>query len=56
MFFETLKNIDFAESVDDSTPYTYSSNIEEVLENLQGSLEQLFQWFSANHLVANAGK
>ena len=29
---------------------------EEVLENLQGGLEQLFQWFSANHLVANAGK
>ena len=29
---------------------------EEVLENLQGGLEQLCQWFSANHLVANAGK
>ena len=38
------------------TPYTCSSNIEEVLENLQGVLQQLFQWFSANHLVGNAGK
>ena len=28
-------------------------NIEEVLQNPQGALEQLFQWFSANHLVAN---
>ena len=27
-----------------------------MLENLQGALEQLFQWFSANHLVENAGK
>ena len=27
-----------------------------MLENLQGTLEQLFQWFSANHLIANAGK
>ena len=27
-----------------------------MLENLQGALEKLFQWFSANHLVANAGK
>ena len=33
-----------------------TTNIEEVLENLQGALEQLFQCFSANHLVANAGK
>ena len=56
MFFETPKNIDFAGYADDNTPYTYSSNIEEVLEDLQGALEQLFQWLSANHLVANAGK
>ena len=56
MFFETPKNIDFAGYADDNTPYTCSSNIDEVLENLQGALEQLLQWFSANHLVANAGK
>ena len=56
MFFETPKNIDFAGYADDNTPYTCSSNIEEVLENLQGALEQLFQWFSANYLVANTGK
>ena len=56
MFFKTSKNIDFAGYADNNTPYTYSSNIEEVLENLPGALDQLFQWFSANHLVANAGK
>ena len=56
MFFETPKTIDFAKYADDNTPYTCSSNIEEVLENLQGVLEQLFQWLCANHLVANAGK
>ena len=39
MFFETQKNIDFTGYADDSTPYTYSSNKEEVLENLQGTLE-----------------
>ena len=55
MFFETPKNIDFAGYADENTPYTFSSNIE-VLEDLQGVLEPLFQWFSANHLVANAGK
>ena len=56
MFFEMLKNIDFAGYADDNTPYTYSSDIEDELENLQGALEQLFHGFSANHLVANAGK
>ena len=56
MFFETPKNVDFDGYVDDNIPYTCSWNIEEVLENLQGTLEQLFQWFSAKHLVANAGK
>ena len=53
MFFKTPKNIDFAGYADDNTPYTCSSNVE-VLENLQGGLEELFQWFSANHLVENA--
>ena len=56
MLFETPKNIDFAGNADDNTPYTCSSNIEEALESLQGALEQLFQWFSANHLMANAGR
>ena len=56
MFLETPKNIDFAGYTDDNTPYTCSSNIEEVLEILQGALDHLFQWFSANHLVTNARK
>ena len=43
MFFETPKNIDFAGYADNNTPYTYPSNIEEMLENLQGALEQLFK-------------
>ena len=56
MFFETPENIDFAGYADDNTPYTYSSKIEHVLTNLQSASEKLFSWFSANHLVANAGK
>ena len=54
MFFETPKDIDCAGYADDDASYTCSSNIEEVLEELQRALDQLFQWFSANHLVANA--
>ena len=34
----------------------YSSKIEQVLTNLPSVSEKLFSWFSANHLVANAGK
>ena len=56
MFFKTPENIDFTGYADDNTPYTYSSKIEHVLSNLQGASEKLFSWFSANHLVANAGK
>ena len=56
MFFEIPENIDFTGYADDNTPYTYSSKIEHVLSNLQGTSEKLCSWFSANHLVANAGK
>ena len=56
MFFETPENIDFAGYADDNTPYVYSSKIEHVLTNLQSASEKLFSWFSANHLVVNAGE
>ena len=39
-----------------TTPYTYSSYIKNVLDNLQGALEKMLYWFSTNNLVANAGK
>ena len=42
-------NIDFFDYVDENTLYLYSSNIEYVLDNLQGSLEKMFHWFSTNH-------
>ena len=54
MFFEPPSNIDFAGYVYDKTPFTYFSNIEKVLDNLQGALGKTFHLFSTNHLVANA--
>ena len=45
MFFETPVNIDFAGHADDNTSYTYSSNIKNVLDNLQGALEKCFIGF-----------
>ena len=43
MSFETPANIDFAGYANDNTPYTYSSNIKNVLDNLQEALEKMFQ-------------
>ena len=56
MFFETPANIDFAGYIDDNTPYTYSSNIENVLDNPQGASEKMIHWFSINHLIKKSGK
>ena len=55
-FFKTLENISFTGYAGDNTPNTYSSKIEHVLIKLQCASEELFRWFSANHLEANAGK
>ena len=44
-FSETPAIIDFAGYADDSTPYTYSSSIKNVLDNLQGALEKCFIGF-----------
>ena len=49
MFFETPENTDFSGYADDNTPYTYSSEIEHVIVNLQVASEKLFRWFSVNH-------
>ena len=56
MFLETPENADFAGYANNDTLYTYSSKTEHVLTNLQDASENLFHWFSKNHLVANAGK
>ena len=45
MFFETPTNNDFAGYADGNTPYTYSSNIKNVLDNLQRALEKCFIGF-----------
>ena len=56
MFLGTPENIDFSGSADGNTPYTYSSKLQDVLINFQGASKKLLSWFSANQLVANAGK
>ena len=44
MLFETPANIDFAGYADDDTPYTYSSNIENALNNVLDNCFQQMTW------------
>ena len=45
LFHIILFNVDFAGYAYDNTPYTYSSNIENTLDNLQEVLEKCFTGF-----------
>ena len=56
MFYKIPENINFSGYADNNNPYTYSSKIDHVLANLHGASKNLLFWFSANHLVSNAGK
>ena len=44
-FFETPANIDLTGSADDNTPYTYSSKIKNMLDNLHEALKKIFIGF-----------
>ena len=39
-----------------TNPYTYSSDMQTVLNNFQEAIEKLFQCFSANYLVVGVDK
>ena len=54
--FEAPRNIAFAGYADNNGPYTYSSGMQTVLNNLKEAIEKLFQWFSANYFLVNANK
>ena len=54
--FLTIKDIDFASFADDNTPYCEGKTIEEVIEKLQKTANDLFSWFSNNEMKANPEK
>ena len=54
--FFFLENTDVASYADDTTPYTYGENFEEVIKSLEDSSKILFQWFTNNYMKANADK
>ena len=55
MFYD-INNCDIAGYVDDNTSYASSSNVDAVINKLEESTNNLFQWFRNNHTKANADK
>ena len=55
MFFEQ-KDVNFAASADDNTPYFFDRNFEAFLSKLQICALKLFEWFSNNYMKTNSGK
>ena len=41
---------------DDNTPYTSGFNLKEVIQKLELTTNNLFEWFESNHITANADK
>ena len=55
MFYD-VDDCDTASYADDNTPYASSSNLDALVNKLDESTNNLFQWFRNNHMKANADK
>ena len=55
MFYD-IDDCDIASDVDDNTSYASSSNLDALINKLEESSNNLFQWFRNNHIKANADK
>ena len=47
---------DIVSYTDDNTPYASSNNLDAVINKLEESNNNLFQWFRNNHMKTNADK
>ena len=48
--------IEFASYGDDTTPYTYGQNFDEIIEKLETDMFNICEWFYHNCFKANPGK
>ena len=55
MFYD-IDICDIASYADDNTPYTSDFNLEEAIQKLELTTNNLFEWFKNNHMKANADK
>ena len=54
--FLVVKDVNFASYADDNTIYQSGRNVDNVINNLQLSVEKLFRWFSDNQMKGNTDK
>ena len=54
--FFVLSNVDCVSYADDTTPYVYGQNFDNVIDILETNMNDLFNWFSINGVIANSGK
>ena len=55
MFYD-IDDCDIVSYADDNTPYASSSKLDALINKLEESPNNLFQWFRNNHMKANADK
>ena len=55
MFYD-INDCDIASDAGDNTPYENSSNLDTVINKLEESTNNLFQWFRNNLMKTNADK
>ena len=55
MFYD-IHNCDTASYADHNTPYTSDFNLEEVIQKLELTTNNLFEWFKNNHMKTNDDK
>ena len=55
MFYD-IDICNIASYADDNTPYTSDFNLEEVMQKLELTTNNLFEWFKNNHMKANTDK
>ena len=54
--FPIVKDVNFASYTDDNTIYQSSRSVDDVINDLQLSVEKLFRWFSDNQMKRNSDK
>ena len=55
MFYH-IDKCDIVRYADNNTPYTSDVNLKEVIQKLELTTNNLFEWFESNHITANADK
>ena len=55
-FFFFIKKSSTTNFADDNTLYTYGDTIDEVIQKLEGDIENALYWFDINQMVANPNK